>query len=267
MGGPRWRWTLGVVSGLLALGAPCASGADAPISPDRPSVTNNTETVRPGVAQLETGVEYAKSSIGGGESDRRFAAQLALRTGLTGALEARLGGEPVVRLRGERDDTGPGDFSVGLKYRLLDAEEHTSWPSLGLQPSVKLPVAGAPIGTGRPDFELRALASFDLPAGFDLDVNAALAAVGQSRPNGYLLQALTSASLNCKILEATSAFVEVAFASRDERDARDAVDLRAGIVFLLGRDVALDAAAGASLAGRGPDYTVIAGVSVRLGHR
>src|SRR3989442_1346092 len=147
MGVPRWRWTLGVVSGLLALGAPCASGADAPISPDRPSVTNNTETVRPGVAQLETGVEYAKSSIGGGESDRRFAAQLALRTGLTGA------------------------------------------------------------------------------------------------------------------------FVEVAFASRDDRDARDAVALRAGIVYLLGRDVALDAAAGASLAGQGPDYTVIAGVSVRLGHR
>ncbi len=264
---PRWRWTLGVVSGLLALGAPCASGADAPISPDRPSVTNNTETVRPGVAQLETGVEYAKSSIGGHESDRRFAAQLALRAGLTGALEARLGGEPVVRFRGEREDTGSGDFSVGLKYRLLDAEERRWWPSLGLQPSVKLPVASAPIGTGRPDFELRALASFDLSGGFDLDVNAALAAVGQSHPNGYILQALTSASLNRKILDATSVFVEVAFAARDERDARDAVALRAGIVYVLGRDVALDAAAGASLAGQGPDYTVMAGVSVRLGHR
>src|SRR5438093_10104330 len=158
-----------------------------------------------------------------------------------------------------------GDFSVGLKYRLLDAEERRWWPSLGLQPSVKLPVAGAPIGTGRPDFELRALASFDLSGGFDLDVNAALAAVGQSRPNGYILQALTSASLNRKILDATSVFVEIAFAARDERDARDGVELRAGIVYVLGRDVALDAAAGASLAGQGPDYTVIPGGSVRFG--
>ena len=266
MDAPR-SWTLGLVAGLLALGAPSARGADAEISPDRPDVTNNTESVRPGVAQVETGLEYSKSSAGGGRSDRRFAAQLTLRGGLGSAIEARLEGEPIVRLSGECDDTGPGDVALGLKYRVVDAEEGGWWPSLGLQPMVKLPVAEGPIGTGRPDFELRTLASFDLPARFALDVNGGLAAVGQSRRNGYLLHALTSASLTRKILDAAAPFVELAFASRDERDKRDTVDLRAGIVYLLSRDIALDAAAGTSLAGQGPDYMVTAGVSVRLGQR
>jgi len=170
---PR-SWTLGLVAGLLALGAPSARGADAEISPDRPDVTNNTETVRPGVAQVETGLEYSKSSAGGGRSDRRFAAQLTLRGGLGSAIEARLEGEPIVRLSGECDDTGPGDVALGLKYRVVDAEEGGWWPSLGLQPMVKLPVAEGPIGTGRPDFELRTLASFDLPARFALDVGPLL---------------------------------------------------------------------------------------------
>ena len=261
---PRW-WTLGLVSGLLVLGSPFVAGADGEISPDRASLTSNTRTVRPGVIQIETGVEYSESRLGGGESDRRFAVQLTLRTGLTNALEARLEGEPFVQLRGESDDTGPGDITLRLKYRFLDAVEGEGWPSLGLQPSVKLPVAGAPIGTGRPDFALLALASVGLPARFELDVNAGLAAVGQSRPNGYLLQALTSASLSWEILQGASAFMELAFASRNERDKRDTVDVKTGIVYLLTKDVALDFAGGTSLAGQGPDYTVTAGVSVRLG--
>lgn len=261
-----WRWwTLGLVSGLLALGEPFVAGADGEISPDRPDLTNSTRTVPPGVIQIETGVEYSESRIGGGESDRRFGAQLALRIGLTNALEARLGGEPFVRLRGESDDTGPGDLTLGLKYRFLDAGEGEWWPSLGLQPSVKLPVAGAPIGTGRPDFALLTLASFGLPARLDLDVNTGLVAVGQSRRNGYLLQALASASLSREILDRASTFVELAFASRDDRDKRNTVDVRTGIVYLLTKDVALDLAGGTSLAGQGPDYTLTAGVSVRLG--
>ena len=247
------------------LGSPFVAGADGEISPDRASLTSNTRTVRPGVIQIETGVEYSESRIGGGESERRFGAQLALRTGLTNALEARLGGEPFVRLRGEKDDTGPGDLTLGLKYRFLDAGEGEWWPSLGLQPSVKLPVAGAPIGTGRPDFALLTLASFGLPARIDLDMNTGLAAVGQSRPNGYLLQALASASLSREILERASTFVELAFASREERDKRNTVDVRTGIVYLFTKDVALDFGGGTSLAGQGPDYTLTAGVSVRLG--
>src|SRR5256885_5117025 len=63
----------------------------------------------------------------------------------------------------------------------------------------------SPIGTGRPDFELRALASLDLSAGFNLDLNAALAAVSQSRPNGYRSEEHTSelqspCNLVCRLL-------------------------------------------------------------------
>lgn len=59
---------------------------------------------------------------------------------------------------------------------------------------MKVPIAGAPLG-------------FDLPGHLVLDVNAGLAAVGQLRPGGYLLPALTTASLSREVTEALSAFV------------------------------------------------------------
>lgn len=240
-----------------------AARGEGEIAPDRPDLTNGTKTVAPGVLQIETGLQYARTRVGGGESERRLGLQLALRTGLTDTLEAQIAGEPLVRLRGAADDTGSGDLVLALKYRFLEARG--GWPALGIQPSVRVPVAGAPIGTERPDFTLLALASFDLPARFDLDVNAGVAAVGQTRPGGYLLQGLASASLSREIVSGLSAFTELVFASRAERDARNAVGLNAGIIYLVTKDLAFDGAMGTSLAGPGPDYAVTAGLSVRFG--
>lgn len=213
--------------------------------------------------QLETGLQYAKTRVGGGESERRLGLQAALRTGLTDTLEAQIAGEPLVRLRGEAGDTGPGDLALGLKYRFLEARDGS--PALGLQPSVTVPVAGAPIGTGRPAFTLLALASFDLPAGFDLDVNTGVAALGQRRPEGYLLQALASASLTRELVARLSTFVELFFASRADRESRAALGLNAGMVYLVTSDLALDLAVGTSLAGPAPDWMVTAGLSARFG--
>lgn len=213
--------------------------------------------------QLETGLQYAKTRVGGGESLRRLGLQAALRTGLTDTLEAQIAGEPLVRLRGEAVDTGPGDLALGLKYRFLEARDGS--PALGLQPSVTVPVAGAPIGIGRPAFTLLALASFDLPAGFDLDVNTGVAALAQRRPEGYLLQALASASLSRELVARLSTFVELFFASRADRESRAALGLNAGMLYLVTSDLALDLAVGTSLAGPAPDWMVTAGLSARFG--
>jgi hypothetical protein len=49
------------------------------------------------------------------------------------------------------------------------------------------------------------------------------------------------------------------------RDERDKPGLDTGMIYLLTRRVSLDAALGTTLAGRGPDYVLRAGLSLRLG--
>lgn len=219
----------------------------------------------PGAFQIEAGVLYERSSVGGSPAERRLAIEAGLRVGVTDRLEVRLEGEPFVRLRGAEEDTGYGDLRLGLKYRFLDARAGAWWPSLGVQPFVKLPIASEPIGTERPDLGALALASFDLPGDLGLDLNAGPVLVGQSRPSGHLIQALTSASLSRELTEKLSSFVEIFFASREERQGRDAVGLDAGLLYALTPTLALDAAVQTSLAGPGPDWALRAGLSVRFG--
>lgn len=248
---------------LVAAGSTPAPAAESTIETDRPDVSNSTRTVPAGAVQVESGLEYARSSFAGTDGDRRLAVQVTLRTGLTDRFEVELGGEPLVRLRGREEATDHGDLTLGFKYRFLDAR---GWmPSLGLEPSVKLAVADAPVGTERPDFAIVGLASFDLPWRLGLDVNAGPALIGQTRPNGYLVQALASGSLSREVAEGLSAFGEVFFASRAERGGRDVVGFDTGVVYVLASPVALDAAVETSLKGPGRDWAVRAGVSARFG--
>lgn len=256
-----FRGAIAVAFLAVVVAAP-ARAEEGDVDPDRPDFTNSVRTVPLGGVQIEAGVEYARTSRAATPTERRFLVDLLGRAGLGERLELRLGLQPLVHLRGADDETGVGDGTVALKYRFFDGP--APWPALGVQPFVKLPIADDPIGSERPDFGVLALASFDLPAGFGLDVNAGLAAIGQGRPNGYLLQALTSASLSVE-LGPVEPFVEIFYASRDERNGRDSVGFDAGLVYRLGTRVALDAAIETSLAGAGPDWAVRAGVSVRFG--
>jgi outer membrane putative beta-barrel porin/alpha-amylase len=260
-------WRPVVLAGLVPLWLTVAGQAadDDAVAPDRPDVTNSTQTVPAGAVQIETGIEYRRTSQAGAAAERRLAGQATLRAGVTRSLEIRLDGEPIVRLRGSEDGTAFGELVLGLKYRFLDQADQSWWPSLGVQPFVTLPTARPPVGSGRTDFGVAGLVSWRLPLDLSLDVNAGLTAVGQSGPEDYLLQGLASASFGKQITERLAGFVELFFASRDERDGRDSLGIDGGLVFLLTRWLALDAAVGTSLRGRVPDYVVRAGVSVRFG--
>jgi hypothetical protein len=248
---------------VLAVLAPALARANDEVEPDRPDVTNSAKTVPAGGFQLETGLEYGHTRLGGHGTERRFAVQTTGRAGLTDRLEARIEGEPLVRLRNDERETDVGEVVLGLKYRFLDAAG--SRPALGVLPFVKLPLAQPPIGSGRPDFGLVALASFDLPADVGLDVNAGGVAIGQRDPDGYLAQALASASLSVELGKRIVPFAEVFFASRDERDGRDTVGLAAGVIVRLAKWVAADAAVVTSLLGRAPDWALRGGMTMRFG--
>jgi hypothetical protein len=254
-------WVLVV---LIASGATAAAG-DA-LDPDRPDLSFSATTVESGRVQLETGMLFERTRMAAEPTKRRLSAETTLRIGLGDRFELRIDGEPIVRLRGAEDTTDVGDFRLGAKWRFLDAAEGAVRPALALLPLVKLPTAPTPIGTGRPDYGLLLLASFELPADFVLDANAGAAAIGQTGPSGYLVQALVSASLSRKLGAAVTTFGEIFYASREEWSGRDQVAIDTGIVWTVLPNLALDAAVGTSLYGRAPDVFVRAGGSVRFGH-
>jgi hypothetical protein len=249
---------------LLCAGAAHAAGDDV-IEPDRPDVAFGARTVGRGRVQLETGLLWSRTRLAGEPTERRLGAEATLRGGLTERLELRVEGEPIVHLRGDEDVTDVGDIVVAAKWTFFEPLGESAWPALAFLPFVKLPTAPEPIGTGKTDFGLLLLATFDLPAQLTLDVNAGLAAVGQTRPGGHLLQALAAASLSREVVGDVTAFGELFYGSREERKGRDQIGVDAGVVWRVRRDVALDAAVGTSLHGRLPDVSVRAGGSVRFG--
>jgi hypothetical protein len=248
---------------LLCLRAAAAPAQD--INPDRPDLTTGAEVVPAGVLQLETGLEYERARVGGGPTEQRLALQATLRAGLTSALEVSLEGEPVVWSRAGRDDTGSGDYTLGVKYRFHAPAAEGAGPSLGVKPFVKLPTASEPIGSERPDFGAILLMSLGLPWGLSLDTNAGVAAIGQSRPDGFIPQGIASGSLSWAATERLSTITELFFATKDARDSRDSLRATLAVVYRLTPRLAFDAGARTTLHGPGPDWSVLAGLSVRFG--
>jgi Putative MetA-pathway of phenol degradation len=256
----RAALVLGLV--LLPLGAGAAEVE--PISPDRTSAATGTSTVGAGAVQLESGVAYGRERIAASPTERRFGVELAVRVGLTERLEVGFTGEPVVVRRAGDNVTDHGDFGLTAKYRFLDAAEGSWLPSLAVLPFVTLPVNEPPLGSGKTDVGALLLASFGLPAHFNLDLNGGLVAVGQSRPSGYLLQGVVAGGLSRDLSDRFTLFGDVLYASRDERAGRDRVSLDAGVIVRPTPAVALDASIVTTLAGSGPEWTLRGGVSVRF---
>jgi len=250
------------LAALLALSAVGPAHA-ASIEPDRPELTESARLVPRGSLQLETGVVFSSERRAGTSTEHTFDIEADLRIGVTRHLEVDLEGEPFVRVRGPQDDTGFGDITLGVRYRFVEAFEDALWPpSLAVKPFVKLPVADQPIGTGRLDGGVLLLASFTLPWEFELEANLGGAAVGQTR--GYLGQALASASLSRDLTPSLNGFLELLFSSREERDDTAHFAINTGLVYRVTPRFAVDAGVQTSLLGRGPDYVIRAGLSVRF---
>lgn len=251
---------------LLAIGVSTAEAEEkSRVDPDRPSVSNSARTVPPGAVQIESGIEYARTSMGGARTERQLSVQATGRAGVAERLELRVEMEPLVHLKGPADETGVGDLVLGAKWEFLEAPEGVRWPSMALLPFVKVPTASAPIGSERTDFGLLLLMSFDLPASIGFDLNAGLVGVAQERPSGYLVQALVSGAFSMEIGEHLSPFVEMFYTGPEERDGLAGLSVGGGVVYRVTRRVAIDGALYASIAGRAPDYMARAGLTVRFG--
>ena len=246
---------------LLIPGAPPALAAE--IQPDRPELTESAKLVPRGAVQMESGLAFSRERRAGRATEETFEAGADFRIGVTRNVELNLGWEPLVRVRGAEDDTGIGDVTLGVRYRFVEGFEDVTWPPhLAVKVFAKLPAAEEPLGTGRPDFGVLLLASFELPYEFELEVNLGAAAVGQTRPNGYLAMGIATASLSRDLAPSLLGFLELLFNTRDERDGREQLSAQIGLVYRLTREIAVDAGFQTSLVGQAPDYVVRTGLSV-----
>jgi hypothetical protein len=250
---------LAVIVGVVLVNASVVFAEE--IQPDRPEQTESARLVPRGAVQLESGLVFARERRAGLTAENTFEAEADLRVGVARSLELNLRWEPLVRVRGPEDGTGIGDVTLGVRYRFVEGAEDVPWPPhVAMKPFVKLPVADEPLGTGRPDFGTLLMASLELPADFELEVNVGGAALGQ-RAHGYLGQALATASLSRDLAPSLLGFLELLFNSREERDGREHLAVNVGLVYRLTRALAIDAGIQTSLAGRGPDYVIRTGLS------
>jgi hypothetical protein len=257
---------------LLAILAPAALlwtctavGAAEDINPDRPDLTTSAEIVPARTFQIETGIEYDHTRVGGSPTERQLSVQTTLRVGLTPALEISLDGVPFVWLRDGEDHSGSGDYTLGLKYRFLAPSPDGTGPALGVKPFVKLPAAREPIGSERPDFGALGLMTLGLPWGLSLDANAGVAAIGQRGPDGFIPQGIVAASLSWSATERLSTITELYYATKDERGGRYGLLTTVALMYRLTPRLALDTGMRTTLAGQGPSWSAFVGLSVRLG--
>jgi Putative MetA-pathway of phenol degradation len=251
---------------LLLMIALAGATAGEEIQPDRPEVTESARLVPRSSLQLETGFVFSSQRSAGMPTENTFGIEADLRIGVARQLEVDIEGDPFVRVRGPQDDTGFGDITLGVRYRFLEGVEDEPWPpSLAVKPFVKIPVAGEPIGTGRPDFGLLLLASFSLPWEFELEMNAGAAAIGQVDSGGYRAQALASAAISRDIGQGLFGFLEFFYRSREQRDEGQQFNINTGLVYRITPIFAVDAGVQVSLLGQAPDYVIRTGLSVLFG--
>ncbi len=130
---------------------------------------------------------------------------------------------------------------------------------------MKLPTASEPIGSERPDFGVLLLISLALPWGLSLDVNAGAAAIGRTRPNGFITQGIASGSLSWAVTERLSTITELFYTTKDQRDGRDSLRATVALMYRLTPRLAVDAGVRTTLTGQGPDCSALAGLSVQFG--
>lgn len=249
---------------VLWLGASLVSAQ--PIDPDRPDLTTGAKVVGAGRLQLETGFDYEQARVGGSPIEKSLTLLATLRAGVTDTLELSLETQPYGwRWSGGDDDRGSGDYTLGSKYRLFVPPAASGAPLLALRSYVKLPTASEPIGSGRPDLGAIVLMTLGLPWGLSLDANAGVAAIGVTRPNGFIPQGIVSGSLSWAVTDRLSTVTELFFSTRSERDGRDSLLTTVALLYQVTQNLALDIGARTAIAGTGPDWAVLGGLSVRFG--
>jgi opacity protein-like surface antigen len=227
------------------------------VVPYRPSVATPAELPAPGWPELEAGVQWAK----GGDTARSQSMPLTFKLAWDERWAILIGTDASDWQRAYDGSTARsgGDTTLTLKYK-LPVDEHLA---LGAELGVALPTARPPIGTGKTDWGINTIASFDYP-GVHVDVNVAgahIGAVDQGQgpwQGGWAIAASHPLDERWGVTAEVSGQVQRGTAAQSQ-----------GLVALnynVSRALVLDVALAAGMAHASPDWQLMAGMTVSLGH-
>jgi len=240
-----------------AISTAWAQEGGPPVVPYRPSVATPAELPAPGWPELEAGVAWAK----GGDSARSFSSPVTFKLAWNESWGILIGTDAYDWQRGYDGGTAHsgGDTTLTLKYK-LPVDDHLA---LGAELGVALPTARPPIGSGRTDWGVNTIASFDYP-GVHVDVNVAGTHVGAVDAGqgpwqgGWAIAASHPLDERFGVTGEVSGIVQ-----------RGTTAQAQGLVALnynVSNALVLDVAAAAGFSRAAPNWQLMAGMTVRLGH-
>jgi len=242
---------------LLSLAsAGCAGfGQDrAPVTPQRPTLSNNTATTAEGTVEVEAGV-----AIDPGDS---FDSPVVGKWGMSERSELFVAWSPwvVVDVPGN-DLDGASDLAVGMRHRFAD--ETAEMPSAAFQLTTKLPTANDEIGTGEHDFFAavmldKRVAEVDFTAFYQLGLLGDPA--GRGAETGHDVALAAALALD----DRWGVFGELAGRFVSEYDY-DSVFLTGGVTFAQDPSLVFDAGLVAGLSDDAPDAVFQVGMTHNLG--
>ena len=247
--------------------APQPAGEDF-INPDRPGLADGSTVIGEGRVQVETGLQEEFRRTGERRDQTLFVPTL-VRVGLNRRWEARLEGNTLTRAGTRELDVsthtaGFAPVSLGVKAGLQDAAG-TRRPSLGVILRV-FPVFGD--SDFRPRHvtgDLRLAADWSVISKLSLNPNVGVARAEDDGGKAFTA-ALFALTFNYLPTSRLNPFVDLGLQAPEERKGRTSVTFDAGVAYIIGRNVQVDASIGQGAHGRTPPRPFLAaGISLRSG--
>jgi len=249
-----------IVIGSAAHFAVCGQEAGE-ISTDRPDYTEATDTILPGLMQLESGFLLSRHALASAPQHQVGAPYALFRLGLTRFAELRLDADGFTSesrlMNGEWEQHGgSSDLELGAKVRLLDERVHL--PAFAFVAGVSFPTGSGYFSSGRVDPFLELAWSKSLPRGFSVGSNVNFRWGGSETEHGYSL------SVGHALGHGFASYGEIYRISPIDGDERAHWIAKGGITRLLGKNAQLDLEAGHTISARTPHWFLGAGFAIRM---
>jgi hypothetical protein len=245
-----------------------ATTADDAINPDRPGIADGSNVVGPGRFQIEVGLQ-GEFRHPDATSERTLFIPTLLRLGLSKAWELRVEttgayiwdrvSDPAT---GVTRSEGSDPISLGVKYHFQDGAGPRQ-PSLGAILRVFAPSGSGPFKTSHTTADLRLAADWDIAPKWSLNPNVGVAvyeAAGRTYEAG-----LFAATLNYNPSPILNLFVDTGVQGPETKNGGASVIFDAGVAYIIGHDIQLDASVGTGATGATPPHPFVsAGISKRF---
>jgi hypothetical protein len=250
--------TVVFVAGAGSAFAQVEGPAVAPaVVPYRPSVATPADLPAPGWPELEAGVQWAK----GGDTARSQSSPVSFKLAWNESWAILIGTDIHDWQRdfdGSTAHSG-GDTTLTLKYK-LPVDEHLAF---GAQVGVGLPTARPPIGSGATNWGVLGIASFDYP-GVHVDANVGGAHQGSVEEGQGSWQGGWAVAASHPLNDAFGITGELSGIVQKGTSAQS--QFLAALNYNVSRALVLDVAVAAGLSRAAPDWQLMAGMTVSLGH-